>query len=134
MKQQLLVYRFLKDSFENWMHENCLVYSEEVTLSQPFVSIVLQVITMMESSLMQFCFAQPRHPSLVAHENLALQLLRPNSRGGRSSDGRILLRLELISARSTLSDVVRQLVGTGPIGLEQNIDGDRFILRLGKLY
>lgn len=83
---------------------------------------------------MQFCFAQPRHPSLVAHENLALQLLRPNSRGGRSSDGRILLRLELISARSTLSDVVHQLVGTGPIGLEQNIDGDRFILRLGKLY
>lgn len=117
------------------MDQNCLLYCEEMNLSEPFLSVVSRLMATMQSSHMQFRFAQHRHPALVApHENLALQLLRPNSRGMRSGDGRIQLRPEPTSSSSMLGDIVRELVGTGNIGLEQNIDGDRFLLRLVKVY
>ena len=116
------------------MLENGLLYREEVPLSEPLPSVLSQIIAKMQSSHMHFQF--PQRPSLLApHENLPLQLLRPVSRGiPRSSDGRVLLRPEPISAGSTLGDIVRDLAGsTGPTGLGQNIDGDTFLLRLRKL-
>jgi len=122
-----MVYRFFKDSFENWMGQHELLYSEEVDLSVPFPSVVSGLIAKMESSSMQFQFSQYRHSSLVApHENLPIQLLRP-VRGTRSVDGRVLLRPEPISSTATLGDVVRDFFGLG-----SSIDGDRFILRFGE--
>lgn len=131
-QSELLVYRFLRDSFNAKLEEFNLLYTYELPCSTSVTTLIQRVSSDMQSSSFNYQFTADTYGSHLAHERLPLQLLEFINRGvPRQQDGQVRLR-RAIHGVQTIVDLAgdRARHAVLPVAIE----GNCFVIHFGICY
>lgn len=128
-QSELLVYRFLRDSFNAKLEEFSLLYIYELPCSTPVTVLIQCVAHDMQLSPFNYQFAADMYGSHLAHERLPLQLLEVVNRGvPRAQDGQVRLR-RAIHGIQTISELAGDRARHAVLPLA--IEGNCFVINFG---
>jgi hypothetical protein len=127
----LILYMFLRDSFNAKLEEYHLSYSYELPLSTVVSDLIQRVVNDMQRSPFAYQFSADGRGSFLPHETLPLQLLELVNRGlVRQSGGPVRLRRAPPRANQTLFDLATDRYRFAAAHF--NVEGNQLAINFGK--
>ena len=127
----LVLYTFLRDSFNAKLDEYHLLYSYDLPLTTLVTDLIHQVVNDLQGSSFAYQFSGNTQGSFLPHETLPLQLLELVNRGTRRQGVDIVrLRRAPLRAGWTLQDLARDRTHFAAANI--SIEGNRLVLNFGK--
>ena len=128
----IILYRFLRDSFNRFLLDHHLLYHYDVHPTSPVVDVISRIMDDMSRSDSSYRFSSPnRALSWMSHETLPLELLGLVNKGSpRGSDNQVRLRRMPLNASTTLQALVSDRSNYANPNV--CIEDDRYVINLSE--